>query len=344
MTNTRKVILLAAALMLAVGVNGFAKSSRSSGDAWMGVYTQTVDHEMARAFNLKSERGVVINEVVEDSPADKAGLKEEDVIIGANGSKIETSDDLTDMVDDAKPGDKVTLDVIRDGKEMQLAITLGDRSDSNERSFSWTTPRVPVAPMAPMAPRNFAFNFDGLDNGSFIGVSMTDLTEQLGDYFGVKNGNGVLVSDVNRDSPAEKAGIKAGDVIVAIDGEKVADSRDVRDLVQDRKVGTTASIDVLRDHKPMTLKVQVEKRKSGNFFGYSYGSGKNSVVSIPRMRGLNFGSDDGDELDNTEFRQQMEELRAKLAEMKDELKTDKDYQEQLRQLKEELKELKAKLH
>ncbi|MFZ1684979.1 MAG: PDZ domain-containing protein [Candidatus Zixiibacteriota bacterium] len=341
MTITRKVILLAVIMMLAVGVNSFAKSSRSSGDAWMGVYTQTVDHEMARAFNLKSERGVVINEVVEDSPADKAGLKEEDVIIGANGSKIETSDDLTDMVDDAKPGDKITLDVIRDGKEMQLAITLGDRSDSNERTFSWTSP---TAPLAAMAPRNFAFNFNGHDNGSFIGVSMTDLTEQLGDYFGVKNGNGVLVSDVDRDSPAEKAGIKAGDVIVAIDGEKVADSRDVRDLVQDRKVGTTASIDVLRDHKPMTLKVQVEKRKSGNFFGYSYGSGKNSVVSIPRMRGLNFGSDDGDELDNTELRQQMEELRAKLADMKVELKNDKDLQEQLRELKEELKELKAKLH
>jgi serine protease Do len=344
MTITRKVILLAAVMMLAVGVNSFAKSSRSSGDAWMGVYTQTVDHEMARAFNLKSERGVVINEVVEDSPADKAGLKEEDVIIGANGSKIETSDDLTDLVDDAKPGDKVTLDVIRDGKEMQLAITLGDRSDSNERDFSWTSPKAPMAPMAPITPRNFAFNFNGYDNGSFIGVSLTDLTEQLGDYFGVKNGNGVLVSDVDRDSPAEKAGIKAGDVIVAIDGEKVSDSRDVQDLVQDRKAGTTASIDVLRDHKPMTLKVEVDKRKSGNFFGYSYGHGKNSVVTIPRMRGLNFGSDDGDEMDNTELRQQLEELRAKMADLKVQMKSDKEYQDELRELKEELKELRAKLH
>jgi serine protease Do len=331
-------------MMLAVGGSVFAKSSRSSGDAWMGVYTQTVDHELARAFNLKSQRGVVINEVVDDSPAEKAGLKEEDVIIGANGSRIETSDELTDLVDDAKPGDKVTLDVIRGGKEMQVAITLGDRSDSNERNFSWTAPSAPVAPMAPIAPRNFAFNFSGFDNGSFIGIQMTDLTEQLGDYFGVRNGNGVLVSDVERDSPAEKAGIKAGDVIVAIDGEKVADSRDVQDLVQDRKAGTIVSIDVLREHKPVALKVEVEKRRDGNFFGYSYGHGKNSVVTLPRMRGLSFGTDDGDALDNAEFRQQMEELRAKMNSMKDQMGADKDLHEQIRQLKEELKELRAKLH
>jgi S1-C subfamily serine protease len=341
MKAVRTIAVLLAVAVLAAGMTSYAKTSRSGEDAWMGLYTQTVDHELAKAFNLKAEKGVVVNEVIENSPAEKAGLKEEDIILSANGTSIESADDLTDFVDHAKPGDKVTLDIIRDGKEMTLALTLGDRSDSAERVYNFRMPKIPSIPKSARAPMVFSFNTN--DDGSYIGVSLTDLTEQLGDYFGVKNGNGVLVSDVEKESPAEKAGIKAGDVIVGIDGEKVADSRDVSDMIKDKKPGATASLDLIRDRKPVNLKVEVDQRKENNFFGYSEGNLKAPYVSVPRMHGLTFSDDNDQTADNEELEQQMEELRAKVKELKDRVASDKDLQEQLRQLREELKELKSKL-
>jgi membrane-associated protease RseP (regulator of RpoE activity) len=338
-----RITMLLAVAILALGATSFAKSTRTtitsrskSGDAWMGVYTQTVDKDLAKAFNLNSERGVVVNEVVNESPADKAGLKEEDVILSVNGKPLNSSNDLSDLVDEAKPGDRMALDVARAGHEMQITITLGDRSDNPDQTFSWSSSGVPKA---------WTFNLGSSSgDGSFIGVQLTDLTPQLGDYFGVKDGNGVLIDEVEKDSPAEKAGLKAGDIIVAIGDEKVADSRDVSDLIQDQKSGTTVSVGIIRDHAPKTISVEVEKRKTNGYLGYG--------VRIPRiptpltpstMHGLYFSGDDNQYFDSKEFHQQMEDLRKQLLDMKQELKDNQSWKEDLRKLQSELRELQQKM-
>ena len=338
-------ILVVATAALALGAVSFAKtshsssssssssSSKSSGDAWMGVYTQSVDKELAKAFKLNSERGVVVNEIVSESPADKAGLKEEDVILSANGSKVDSPEDLGDLVDNAKPGDKMSLDVVRGGHEIQVVVTLGDRSDNPDRGYSVMQP--------PKSGRSWAFNFNGYDQGSFIGVQLTDLTPQLGDYFGIEDGNGVLINEVDKDSPADKAGLKAGDVIVAVDDEKVSDSRDLQDLIQDKEAGTTASIGIMREHNPMTIKVDVEKRDEPG--GRRYGV-RIPKVQVPSMRGLYLGDDNNQYFDSKEFRQQMDDLRKQLQDLKGQLRDDQGLHEQLRQLQEELRALQEKVH
>ncbi len=338
MKTVTRVVLLLAVAVLALGGASFAKtshsssSSSSSGDAWMGVYTQTVDKELAKAFKLNSERGVVVNEIVSESPADKAGLKEEDVILSANGTTINDPDDLSNVVEKAKPGDKMSLDVVRGGHEMQVVVTLGDRSDNPDRGFS--------VMQAPKAGRAWAFNFNN-DEGSYIGVQLTDLSTQLGDYFGVEDGNGVLITDVEKDTPADKAGLKAGDIIVAIDDEKVSQSGDVQDAVQGKEAGSTVSIGIMRERHPMTLKVEVEKRfdEGGRRYGVRI-----PKVQIPSMRGLYLGDDNNQYFDSKDFRRQMDELRKELENMKSDLKDNDSVRDQLRQLKDELRALQQKVH
>jgi S1-C subfamily serine protease len=332
-----KITLVLAVAILALGAASFAKGTKSSvvrtrgGDAWMGVYTQTVDNDLAKAFSLKSERGVVVNEVVSESPADKAGLKEEDVILSVNGSELKSSDDLSNLVEEAKPGDRMTLDVARGGHEMQIVVTLGDRSDSTDRTFTWSQSKT---------PKVWAFNF-GDDEGSFIGVQLTDLTPQLGQYFGVEDGNGVLIREVDKDSPADKAGLKAGDVIVAIGDEKVADSRDVSDLIHDQKAGTAVEIGIIRDHNPKTISVEVEKRKSNSVMGYHLQTPR--VPNLPSMHGLYLGGDDNQYFDSKEFRQQMEDLRKQLGDLKQELKDNESWREEMRKLESQLRDLQQKM-
>ncbi len=206
------------ALGLVVGP-ATAKSYKGSKKAWLGVYTQTVDYELVETFDLPVKYGVVVNEVVEDSPAEEAGLEEEDVIIGFDGSKVTEADELVEMIDEHRPGDEVILTVIREGDEVELTVTLEKRSSYDKSIWISKSP----------GNKDYFFSFDYYDDErSYLGVSLLDLTSQLGDYFGVDKSRGALIAEVREDSPAEEAGLKAGDVIVSIDKDEIFDSEDVR--------------------------------------------------------------------------------------------------------------------
>lgn len=321
MKTTAKLLLIA---VLAVAVVGISAEARSK-TAWMGVYTQTVDEDLAEAFELKVDYGVIINRVVDDSPAEEAGLEKDDIIIKFDGERIWDSRELTDYIRDHNPGDKVTLTIIRDGAEQEVSLTLErGRRSSTTWSYSYpsapsepSVPRAPRAPSAPSAPH--IFSFDNNPRG-FVGVRLQNLNEQLGEYFGIENGDGVLVTEVEADSPAAKAGLKAGDVIVAVDNELIDDASDVREIVEDMHDGDKVDVQVVRDKQKQTLAVTVEEQ---DWFGYQIPDVGDVQYYAPRMRGLHRGNSSVyfvDPDDRAEWERQMEQFQSQMDDLRRELK------------------------
>ncbi len=226
-----------------------AKSSRGGKTAWLGVYTQTVDKDLAGVYDLSVKNGALVNDVIEDSPAEEAGLQEDDIIIGFNGSKIRDSEDLIEAITDAYPGDDVTFQIIRDDDKMELKVTLGKKPSRSFKKFKWQSKTSD--------DKDFFIYRSDTEEHPYIGVQLSDLSRQLGDFFGADKGHGALITEIIEDSPSEEAGLKAGDVIVSVDDEKIFDSEDVQEAILEREAGDKVEITVLRDRKKTKLTVEV---------------------------------------------------------------------------------------
>jgi serine protease Do len=224
------------------------------GGGFLGVYTEEINKDNLSQYGLRDVRGVGVTEVAKDSPAEKAGLRKGDVITRFDGEAVNSARKLTRLVSEVSPDHKVTITVSRGGADQELAVTIGKRS-----GFSDTLGRVTI-------PRG---NFPGIEkwpegsvwtlgNSRRIGVSTTPLTKQLADYFGVTDGRGVLVTSVSENSPAAKAGVKAGDVITAVDSEKVAIPGDLSRAISKQKHGDV-TLTIVRDRNQRTIKVTPEK-------------------------------------------------------------------------------------
>src|SRR5438045_3796356 len=155
--------------------------------------------------------------VDQDAPAGKAGLKEHDVILDFNGNRVEGQEQLVRMLHETPPGRQVTLGIVRDGQPMQVQVTLGDRRKIN-KVYKFSTTPMPAMPAMPMVPD---FDIPAVDvvvrsYSRSTGMMVDNLTPQLGEFFGVKSGQGVLVRSVEKGSASEAAGLKAGDVIVKV--------------------------------------------------------------------------------------------------------------------------------
>ncbi len=348
------VTIVTLAVLVSIGLTGSSKSDKYP---WLGIYGQSVSEDLADAFDLDVEYGAIVNEVIDDSPAELAGLEEGDIIIGFGGTRVEDYDDLLDMLEDRKPDEKVQLKINRDGKEMELEVALEGRPrDYRSRSYTrWydddgsrmlyipgvpSVPRVPAVPRIPAIPNiDKLVRSDIFRGGSYIGVQVTELTEQLGEYFGVERGRGVLVMSVEKDSPAEKAGIKAGDVIIKADNQRVFEYDDLHDVVNDFEEGDKIAVVVIRDKKEQSIEVAVEERK-GFRHGRSYHYSSPDIdIQVPDMDDIYFGvySDDGekyfDSEDWEEYREAMEEFREEMEDLREE------YREMHLEKNEELREL-----
>ncbi len=322
------------ALGLVVGP-ATAKSHKASKKAWLGVSTQTVNYDLAESFDLPVKYGVVVNEVVEDSPADEAGLEEDDVIIGFDGSKITDTDELVEMIDERRPGDEVILTVVREGNEVELTVTL-EKRPGYDKSI-----RISKS----LGNKDYFFSFDYYDNERpYIGVSLLDLTSQLGDYFGLDKGRGALIKEVREDSPAKEAGLKAGDVIVSIDKDKIFDSEEVRDFISDKEPGDKVEVTVVRDKKKRKFSVEVAEAEEesdayshilfrqfcGPDFDFMLPKMKamTKLRAIPRIQPLpDLDLDDFPVLDPDDF----DELKLEMKKLKMELKSLHKEMEELRE-------------
>ena len=239
---------------------------------YMGVAIKDVSSKNYQELGLGEVKGVAITGVSKDSAAEKAGLTKGDVIVAIDGQRVTSSRKFRRMVREIAPDHTVNLTVVRGGSEIQVPLTMGSRKASvwlgnnNVELLSkveGVAPKVRLEgdfPKAVLADGVEAFS---LRSSRAIGVGVTRLTKQLGDYFGVEGGKGVLINDVSKDSPAEKAGLRAGDVIVRINDKEV---KRTFDLMRNMGDEGDVTITFVRDRSEQTVSVTPEKRKGNYFF------------------------------------------------------------------------------
>lgn len=215
-----------------------------SAGGYLGVGVVELDNPDAKA----DVHGVQIKHVDEDSPAAKAGFKEGDVVVEYNGQRVEGVDQFIRLVRETPSGRTVKMQVLRDGATQTLTATLGTR----KTMWSQDGPDFPDVPMPPIPPLQLPdFRLFAHQNAS-IGIDVQALGQQLAEYFGVKSG--VLVVNVVRDSPAQKAGLKAGDVITRVNGDPVATPHDITAHLHNQPA-KPLPFTITRNHHELSLDV-----------------------------------------------------------------------------------------
>lgn len=208
------------------------------------------------------EAGVLIESVRDGTPASRAGLQKGDVVVEFDGERARSARQLTRLVRETAPGRSVKMTVTRDGSRRTLDIT----PDARDSRALQQVPRV-TGDLFRALPRDFNFNFDGpgfyaeglVGSPRRLGVSVVPLSDQLAAYFGVKEG--VLVSEVASGTPAETAGIQAGDVITAVNGHSVLSTADLSREVRQAEAGSTLELRLTRNRKEMTLTATLPQRR-----------------------------------------------------------------------------------
>jgi serine protease Do len=235
------------------------------GASWLGVELHEVNSDTAKELKLPGERGVVLGAVVPDSPAAKAGLKEKDVVTEINGQRVEGAAQFRRMIHEIPAGRAAQLTVWRDGHAQAVSVTLG-KAEERRHSFKVITPgapgsfsfSMPEIPMVPPMEWNGALMPGGQPR---LGIDAEDLNGQLGTFFGAPDGEGILVREVNPGSAAEKAGLKSGDVITSINGERVRTVGDLREKLAAKREAKdkeqTVKLGVLRNRSEVSLTVEL---------------------------------------------------------------------------------------
>ncbi|MCI0690943.1 PDZ domain-containing protein [candidate division KSB1 bacterium] len=246
------------------------KAVEKTQKSWLGVSVQELTPSLRDAMKVGNRPGLLITNVVRNSPADDAGLRDEDVLLSFDGKTVEKADDFVRLVRNTPPDKKVKIKILRDGEEREIEVTLEARKTAS-------------------SPRAFAYSWGG-DGGNImafgrprLGVQVQELNKDLAPYFKVEEKGGVLVLDVTKDSPAEKAGLKAGDVITKIDGEKITDADDLINALREYEEGDEATVEYVRQGKTATVQAALES--SGDHGFHIWGPDHQKI----RIR--NFGSD-----------------------------------------------------
>jgi membrane-associated protease RseP (regulator of RpoE activity) len=248
------------------------------GGTFLGVHAEDVSKENMASYGMREVRGVGVTEVVKDSPAEKAGLRKGDVIVGFNGEAVTSTRKLNRLVNESSPDQNVRLTIARGGSEQEVSATLTKRDAFNKVWNEKTRDemRQKIEKMRKDMPAKIRSG-DGtwtINMGSYrrIGIGTQTLTKQLADYFGVSEG--ILVTSVVENSAAAKAGLKAGDVITAVDGEKVDSPGDITRAINKKDDGPI-TLTVVRDRSSRSVTVTPEKPPAG--------SGDIRTIVVPRI-------------------------------------------------------------
>ena len=238
---------------------GYVVQKASGG--YLGIGGLDISPERAKALNLKEERGVEVSSLAEDGPAAKAGIKDGDVVLEFNGQPVQGTAQFQRLVRETPVGRQVKITVWRGGAAQTLTATVGENRQTTmiapgDGSWNFSMPEIPAMPNIEIPHFNMSSQNPML---GIVGESLGQ-EDQLAEFFGVQDG--VLVRSVKKGSAAEKAGIKAGDVITKVDDSKVASSSEITRVLRGLKSKKTFGVTVMRNKKEMPLTVTLESTGS----------------------------------------------------------------------------------
>ena len=237
----KTTLIFSVLLVFLVVATASSLGGRSIRKGYLGVSVERLSREERQEMNLS--HGVQVTHVTEKSPADKAGLLEDDVILYFNGKKIRRPEHLVDAVREVKPKTAVKVTLMRDSRRMDLDVTVGKYRSRYISSWGDDADHVTIL----------------AGGGAYLGVELHTLNQDLASYFGVQEDGGALILEVEEDSPAADAGMKGGDIIVSIDGDEVMDPYDVRDILSDFEEGDEVEIGIMRQKQKQNLTVELEQ-------------------------------------------------------------------------------------
>lgn len=227
------------------------RGATAGGQSYLGVGVAELDSNRGHELKLKDTHGVEITRMEDESAAAKAGVKVGDVVLEYNGQRVEGTEQFMRLVRETPVGREVKLLISRNGAAQSIPVVMGSRKSGMALSHGGDTwfemPNVPM----PDIPRVFT-----TWSSSMLGIEAESLTKQLAEYFGVKEG--VLVRAVIKDSAAEKAGIKAGDVLVKIDQTAVTTPGEVTSAVRSARSKKTFAVELMRDRHETTVTVTMD--------------------------------------------------------------------------------------
>lgn len=242
-------------------------SAAQISQGYLGVVCSDVSNDQAATLKLKQATGAEVLNVDRDAPAGKAGLRPHDVILQMNGQNVAGEEMLRRMLRETPAGHTITLLISRDGQQQTKQVTLANRTLLEQEA--WSQPMIIPAPedddtyvLEGPSGHSFGNGFFGmLALGSpSVGLELDALGPQLADYFGVKDGQGLLVKRVAENSPASRAGLKAGDVITRANGQKMATLGEWMKMLHANR-GKDIPLDLIRDRKQQTITLQTGNQK-----------------------------------------------------------------------------------
>lgn len=268
------------------------------GGSYIGVQTEEVTKENFAKFGLREVRGVAVEKVIQGSPAAAAGIQNGDVIVRFNGEEITSTRKLTRLISEVAPDHTAKVTVVRGGSEREISVTVAKRPfpKFEEGAFNFKfpndfpnvpniqiprmpdmppmgemprmpdMPRVQPFPGTPGAPGE-GFVWQHFGSRRQIGVGITPLTKQLSEHFGVKGG--IMINSVLENSAAAKAGLKAGDIIVEVEGKELKGEGDLQRAIHEKKEGDI-SLTIVRGGSRQTVRVTPEEVRGGfnTFFDF----------------------------------------------------------------------------
>jgi len=298
---------------------GYSSDEGGGGSSYLGVDTRNLTQDRLSELKLKDDNGVEVTMVDQDAPAGKAGIKERDVIVSVNGSNVQSVEQLRRMIREIPSGRVVTLGLMRDGQPLTLKAQLADRKtaftvvpDVKIKPFKFEMPNVQV-----LQDMDIPASVVVVHSSARSGLMVENLTPQLGTYFGAKDGQGILVRSVEKGSLAEKAGFRAGDVIVKVNNEGISDTGDFTHTLRmnrDDTKQTTINVGIIRDRKEQTLSLTLPERKRSEM--------REESLDVPDM--------------NAQVKSELDQARVHVAELRPEMMK---YAEQIKRLKPEMEKM-----
>jgi serine protease Do len=233
--------------VILLGLSAGLSFAQMTGGSYIGVAMQEIDHERAKTLKLPEGSGVEITAIVPDSPAEKAGLKVGDIVLKYNGQRVEGNEQFARLVHETPAGHEVKIEFRRGGAWQSLMVR------PSRKKPDWNENMQPP-------PQTFEIHVPDLMRSvialrsSALGLEAESVDGQLAQYFGVKEG--VLVRSVTKGSAADKAGMKAGDVILRLDDTRVATPADISVRLLSLH-GKSAPVVLMRDHREVTVTVTI---------------------------------------------------------------------------------------